>query len=1488
MAESDGRFAYTINGVKVVFPCKAYPTQLSMMNMIIKGIERRQNSLLESPTGSGKSLALLCSCLAWQSAEYEKKEKLEKEQEAAEASAAIGCCEKACGAEDTSPQIDLQIISKSEYFQQDTCQAAKDDVGLCVPSPVPTLEETDKSASLIGNSGSGSPSDDDFQPTKKRFRTPGNQTVPSKKRRIQTAPETTCEDDSIHGPLESSIVSSGENISLGVDGFLENKEKCSSDVGGKTDTKSGQIKVPKIFFGTRTHKQIAQISRELRKTEYKKVRMTILSSREHSCVHPVVSKGKNKNEECKKLLDGSAGPGTTCRYYQKVNTIKTQMSLKYHGLHDAWDIEDLVTLGGQIRACPYYAARELMKEADIIFCPYNYLIDPKIRMQMEINLKDQVVVLDEAHNVEDSAREAASLTLTAVDLQNTLDDLDRLIQIQVLTENHRALHVMIGSFLRWIHESSSQLKERGFEQSSKVWSGREIVTAMEKQGITSGTFGLYFEHFQYVMASAKDPNRQGIPSLSSLSCSLLEGIFLIGKFMMGENMKYISDYRCAVLKTSVMVRDAQIMPGGWRRSHGGMRKEWTHSLNFWCLNPAVVFSELGSEARCIILTSGTLSPMATFSSELGVKFPIQLEANHVIANSQVWVGTLSSGPSGCAVNASYQSSETFAFQDEVGKVVLNICETVPHGVLCFFPSYNMLDKLSKRWQSTGLWSQLSDRKTVVSEPRGGDKFEFDDIMHQFYHAVRTGEDEECDETDSDTESSVDGGLFLAVCRGKVSEGLDFADNNARAVITIGIPFPNVKDTQVELKRKYNTQYAASRGLLTGSEWYEIQAYRALNQALGRCIRHKQDWGAILLIDERFSKSPKYTNGISKWLRKRINKFDDFSEAMSSLKQFAAARKLDPCPSSIVASQSQLSMSIVETPVKETSLRFDMKPSEQSTPLLKTQCDRIEGFTPNECLNSDLIKRVSVETPAKERSVHTDTNPSLERTPLNKVQLTDSSRVAFTLEQCINNGQLSKNISFANGQGNLYSAAKEGQRFHSDRNSIQHAQLAQIPENCSVPPNTCFSDVTPEGQKVVNADSKSLDHRRQEGTVLNGMTSLLDYSSLKGISFAKMKCSEFKHEEKRESPASNNVTAKSSEGEGLLEEQLCSSPVLFATPTTTPSSSPCKQEESEDLEGEDETCAESKSIDVAGREPNVINSPANKADTVGKNEFARGEPSIKKCGNAKVPLVKQNNVEISMAADVKKHTVLPEKEESVGEGREEKQPRDLLDEVKDDLALEGDNVKMGSESDSKSLKASSKRGQSPSGDVPKESSNVRQSTRRSMRLRRASNIAGSLAKKNAGKSEVKEKDNDDKALVCCTCCGAGLVTGCISSKAFPKITPGTILHGCGEKTVLVIEKDDSEVQNLTPLVDTNKNNSPGPKLNSVFVPETDSCYIPLICGMCYSANKDSQIVGLELVSFRSSSLLKQVWLYPSLVYVGNHKSSHDHKRKTSSDVGGTTI
>ena len=39
-------------------------------------------------------------------------------------------------------------------------------------------------------------------------------------------------------------------------------------------------------------------------------------------------------------------------------------------------------------------------------------------------------------------------------------------------------------------------------------------------------------------------------------------------------------------------------------------------------------------------------------------------------------------------------------------------------------------------------------------------------------------------------------------------------------------------------------------VLGGQEWYRQQSSRAVNQAVGRVIRHKHDYGAILLCDER--------------------------------------------------------------------------------------------------------------------------------------------------------------------------------------------------------------------------------------------------------------------------------------------------------------------------------------------------------------------------------------------------------------------------------------------------------------------------------------------------------------------------------------------------------------------------------------------------------------------------------------------------------------
>lgn len=39
-------------------------------------------------------------------------------------------------------------------------------------------------------------------------------------------------------------------------------------------------------------------------------------------------------------------------------------------------------------------------------------------------------------------------------------------------------------------------------------------------------------------------------------------------------------------------------------------------LAIWCLNPAVAFAELAAQSHSIILTSGTLSPIVSFASEV--------------------------------------------------------------------------------------------------------------------------------------------------------------------------------------------------------------------------------------------------------------------------------------------------------------------------------------------------------------------------------------------------------------------------------------------------------------------------------------------------------------------------------------------------------------------------------------------------------------------------------------------------------------------------------------------------------------------------------------------------------------------------------------------------------------------------------------------------------------------------------------------------------
>ncbi|XP_032727772.1 Fanconi anemia group J protein [Lontra canadensis] len=878
---------YTIGGVKITFPYKAYPSQLAMMNSIVRGLNSKQHCLLESPTGSGKSLALLCSALAWQQSLSGKPvdESLSKKPEVPPSC----CC--ACHSKNFT-NIDLNQGTSHHFNSPSTPPSERNDTSSTYQD---SPEKTTLAAKLSAKKQASIKRDenDDFQVEKKRIR-PLETTQQIRKRH--------CFEKEVHH-LDAKVASGKTtklNTPLGkINSFSPQNTPghcsrccCSTKQGSSQDSSNatkkdhgGKSKIPKIYFGTRTHKQIAQITRELRRTAYSGVPMTILSSRDHTCVHPEIVGNFNRNEKCMELLDGKNGK--SCYFYHGVHKINDQHTLQtVQGMCKAWDIEELVSLGKKLKACPYYTARELIEDAHIIFCPYNYLLDAQIRESMDINLKEQIVILDEAHNIEECARESASYSVTEVQLRFARDELDSMVNNNIRKKDHEPLRAVCYSLINWLEANTEHLVERDYESSCKIWSGSEMLLNLHKMGITTATFPILQGHFSAVLQKEEKilpihgkEEARVVPIISASTQIMLKGLFMVFDYLFRQNSRFADDYKVAIQQTYSWINqiDTSDKNGFFALAKNKKRsrqKTAVHVLNFWCLNPAVAFSDINGKVWTIVLTSGTLSPMKSFSSELGVTFTIQLEANHVINNSQVWVGTIGSGPKGRNLCATFQHTETFEFQDEVGELLLSVCHTVRQGILCFLPSYKLLEKLKERWLYTGLWHNLELVKTVIVEPQGGEKTDFDELLQVYYDAIKY-------------KGEKDGALLVAVCRGKVSEGLDFSDDNARAVITIGIPFPNVKDLQVELKRQYNDQHSKLRGLLPGRQWYDIQAYRALNQALGRCIRHKNDWGALILVDDRFRSNPsRYISGLSKWVRQQIQHHSTFESAMESLAEFS--------------------------------------------------------------------------------------------------------------------------------------------------------------------------------------------------------------------------------------------------------------------------------------------------------------------------------------------------------------------------------------------------------------------------------------------------------------------------------------------------------------------------------------------------------------------------------------------------------------------------
>ncbi|XP_051040427.1 regulator of telomere elongation helicase 1 isoform X1 [Phodopus roborovskii] len=682
--------------------------------------------------------------------------------------------------------------------------------------------------------------------------------------------------------------------------------------------------IPKIIYASRTHSQLTQVISELRNTSYRP-KVCVLGSREQLCIHPEVKKQESNHMQihlCRKKV-----ASRSCHFYNNVE----EKSLEQELATPILDIEDLVKNGSKHKVCPYYLSRNMKQQADIIFMPYNYLLDAKSRKAHSIDLKGTVVIFDEAHNVEKICEESASFDLTPRDVASGLEAIDQVLEEQARGAQQGEFQLEFSadtpsSGLSMELEDIAKLKmillrlegaidavQLPGDDKGVTKPGSYIFELFAEAQITFQTKGCILESLDQIIQHLAGrtgvfTNTVGLQKLMDI----IQIVFSVdppegSSGSLGLGISH--SYKVHIHPEPSHRRAAQ-RSDAWNTTTS--RKQGK-VLSYWCFSPSHSMRELVCQGvRTLILTSGTLSPLSSFALEMQIPFPVCLENPHIIDRNQLWVGVIPRGPDGVQLSSAYDKRFSEECLSSLGKALGNIARVVPHGLLVFFPSYPVMEKSLEFWRAQDLAKRVEVLKPLFVEPRN--KGSFSEVIDAYYQRVAS--------------PGSNGATFLAVCRGKASEGLDFSDMNGRGVIVTGLPYPPRMDPRVVLKMQFLDELRGRSGAggqcLSGQEWYQQQASRAVNQAIGRVIRHRHDYGAIFLCDHRFAYADTRAQ-LPSWVRPYLKVYDNFGHVIRDVSQFfRVAQKTMPLP---VPQAVTSSVSEREAAVKEATL---------SNPLLSIQ------------------------------------------------------------------------------------------------------------------------------------------------------------------------------------------------------------------------------------------------------------------------------------------------------------------------------------------------------------------------------------------------------------------------------------------------------------------------------------------------------------------------------------------------------------------------
>ncbi|ORM41939.1 Regulator of telomere elongation helicase 1 [Babesia sp. Xinjiang] len=850
-----------IAGLKVLFQFPSMgKAQIQMLAKLIHALKNSEHVVLESPTGTGKTAAILSGLLSWMYQEQvqegpvatgnQPEDRLPR-KDTEGASTTVKTSEQGSAAKNTGkPKIIyltrthvqikqvMQAIAKSG-FKPRSCSIASR-LQLCT-------YKSCKGATISEDSETGTESDD-----------PKNRIVEHCRQLVGNTDKIRSKTSAIYGTC------SGRKIYAKAS---KNEPVCPYyvNMGCKNYAISTAIRVLQNDKGTWD-------------------------------IEDLINFGS-------KSSDGATSIGCGCDDYVEVKPKKVK----------EMDITRYLTPrrkhGGQRLPgiCPYYTSKAVAQVSDFIVCPYPYIIDPHsvvkgksipshvatilfsdrrfddVKLEiMEVinektningtasnamfgNLENAVLIFDEGHNVERSCVEEASWDISfdlmkriltwmrsmrskvkAIETAETNESNDNATTGKLNTHITKPLARIIN-FLQSLTAGLNafvKCAERRQQPAKDNFSGERVFHSWDRYDQFKDPLGgssEFIEEFSLDIAQVYIIYCSIMQIRTHTRALVRNGIPFYEEYMFHlENLLAIMVMLCHrpdCYSVLVLVTGPK-----------------AYTLGIWLMNPAAMFDELASEAKSIVIASGTLAPIPAMVDSLGETFKRRLKDNILSASQtlnqdQLAIYTLShvakSRNADDVIECNFKNLKNNAFLIRLGKIIASLLEVMPGGTLIFFPNRSAMISCLELWKETPYSENSADGKSTsilehimmlkdmnfYQEP--AEAAEFAKLLKELQERQKF--------------------VVFAVFRSHCSEGLNL---KLSSLILVGLPFPCIVAPKVDIARRYNKAYGVKYN------WYLRETYRAVNQSIGRCIRTKHDKGVIVLLDRRYNQAKEY---FSSWI-----------------------------------------------------------------------------------------------------------------------------------------------------------------------------------------------------------------------------------------------------------------------------------------------------------------------------------------------------------------------------------------------------------------------------------------------------------------------------------------------------------------------------------------------------------------------------------------------------------------------------------------------